>query len=144
MWTINDAKEGDVLVHKWREEAIGDIFIFKEIEKVHGTGYIKWHCMYNQLHRQFSVSDGYTHIGRADSSIVRPATEEERFLLADVMDDFNCYFDEDEKKVVYEAEIPIGKPVVEKNDYENHVMYISHLSGLQRRIIEDLVKSWNE
>ena len=35
MWTINDAKEGDILVYKWREDAIGDIFIFKGIEKSH-------------------------------------------------------------------------------------------------------------
>lgn len=143
MWTINDAKEGDVLVYKWREDAIGDIFIFKEIEKSHGIGYIKWHCMYDQLHRKFSISDGSTHLGRVDCSIVRPATEEEEFLLLDTMDDFNCYFDEDELKMVYEDERTIGEPVIENNDYENGILHISHLNSTQRTTIEFLIKSWN-
>lgn len=145
MWTINDAKEGDILVTKWREDALGEIFIFKGIEKYPGgnRGYIKWHCAYDMLHRNFSVSDGSTHLGPADSAIVRPATEEETFLLADVMDDFNCYFDEDSKKVVYEDERAIGEPVIENNNYEHGILHISHLNSTQRSAIEFLIKSWN-
>ena len=146
MWTINDAKEGDILVTKWKEEALGEIFIFKGIEKYPGgnRGYIKWHCMYDMLHRKFSVSDGSTHLGPADSTIVRPATEEEEFLLLDVMDDFNCYWDEDEMKMVFEDERPMGKPVVENNDQEHGILHISHLNGIQRSIVERLVESWNK
>lgn len=142
-WSINDAKEGDVLVTKWREDALGEIFIFKGIKESHGTGYIKWHCLYDLFHREFRVCNDETHLGPVDCTIVRPATEEEEILIAEVMDDYKCYFDNEELKIVYEEEREVGKPEITEDDYNNHVMRITYLNGLQRGIIERLVESWN-
>lgn len=89
LWTIDDAKDGDVLVYE------GEIFMIKS--------YVLWnkivyHCCYDgkNLHK-YSV---YYSLGKEDFDKIHPATKEQRNLLFNKMKGAGYEWDANEKVLV--------------------------------------------
>ena len=76
-WTINDAKDGDVLFHS--DSASNGIFIFKEIVQRGTSQKIICHCDYDS-EDGFCLGENHTCCW-TDSKILHPATKEQRDLL---------------------------------------------------------------
>lgn len=77
LWTINDAKDGDVLFHS--DSASNGIFIFKEILQLGTLQKVICYCDYDS-EDGFCLGENHTCCW-ADSKILRPATEERRNRL---------------------------------------------------------------
>lgn len=143
---ITKAKNGDILVEGTNgyknEPWLGKIFIFKGIE----DNCIKFHCYYDIVRRSFHICENEkVHLGVVnDYTDVRPATTDEQLLLWEVIDDYKYYWDDELNKLVLEDKREIGKPEVTNIDLFNGSLHITHLNGIQRSIIEDLIKSWNK
>lgn len=77
LWTIQDAKDGDVLFHS--DSASNGIFIFKEILQRGTLQKVMCHCDYDS-EDGFCLGENYTCC-YTDSKILRPATKEQCNLL---------------------------------------------------------------
>lgn len=77
LWTINDAKDGDVLFHS--DSASSGIFIFKEILQRGTLQKVISHCDYDS-EDGFCLGENHTCCW-TDSKILHPATKEHRDLL---------------------------------------------------------------
>lgn len=77
LWTIQDAKDGDVLFHS--DSASNGIFIFKEISQRGTTQKVICYCDYDS-EDGFCLGENHTCCW-ADSKILHPATKEKRDIL---------------------------------------------------------------
>ena len=95
-WTIQDAKDGDVLVSPATPEGSKESpFIFKEIDK---NGIIRFHAALLQ-NEELKIDDGITNvIGYANARYHIPATKEQRDVLENAMADAGYTFDFEKKE----------------------------------------------
>jgi hypothetical protein len=86
LWTIEDAKDGDVLV-----DVYGNIGIF---EKRYG---INWHTYFYLGYKGRFISEGGSH-----GSICYPATKEQRDFLSQKMKEAGYMWDEERKELKHD------------------------------------------
>lgn len=98
LWTIQDAKEGDVLFHS--DSASSGIFIFKEILQRGTIQKIICYCDYDS-EDGFCLGENHTCCW-ADSKILHPATKEQRDLLFQKMKEAGCEWDAEKKELIKE------------------------------------------
>ena len=131
LWTIKDAKDGDVLV----SELSGTIILFKGIE----NNNIQFYCDYDFSEfdvpgDRFAVNNSGQHYGNIeDSKDIHPASKEQRDLLFTKMKEAGYTFDFENKK--------LKKIEDEPENYKQQV--VSEMTDL----VEDYIKqkpTWSE
>lgn len=95
LWSIKDAKDGDVLFHS--DSASNGIFIFKELLKCGFSVKIICYCDYDS-EDGFCLGEYHTCCW-ADAKILHPATKEQRDLLFAKMHEAGWEWDEDKKEL---------------------------------------------
>jgi len=92
LWTIQDAKDGDVLVCESGERTFECLFIFKLIadREVHE------YCSYRTIDKHFSLKNSF--LGYVDN-VYHPATKEQRDQLEKAMADAGYIFDFERKEL---------------------------------------------
>ena len=92
LWTIQDAKDGDVLVCESGERTLECLFIFKLIadREVHE------YCSYRTIDKHFSLKDSF--LGYVDN-VYHPATQEQRDLLFQKMKEAGYEWDAEKKEL---------------------------------------------
>lgn len=93
LWTIEDAKDGDVLYHS--DSASNGIFIFKEIRN---DGKVLCYCDYDS-EDHFCLGEHHTCCWMNDKYI-RPATKEQYDILFEKMKLEGYRWDEDKKELI--------------------------------------------
>lgn len=93
LWTIEDAKEGDVLVDSYSKDSI--IILYKGIDKERS---ILAHCGWNGYNLFVPSNDGLGY-GGLDNTDYLPATKEQRDLLFQKMKEAGYEWDAKEKEV---------------------------------------------
>lgn len=109
LWTIQDAKDGDVLFHS--DSASNGIFIFKEILQRGTLQKVICYCDYDS-EDGFSLGENHTCCW-ADSKILYPATKERRDLLFQKMKEAGYKWNPEAKtlgKLVNKFDISSLKP----------------------------------
>jgi len=91
LWSIKDAKDGDVLFVKPTENLGKQLIIFGGIDS---NGRIKYYCRF--LNNKFSINGGLMGY---DHKYFLPATKEQRDTLKRVMDDARYTFDFEKKEL---------------------------------------------
>lgn len=137
LWTIQDAKDGDVLATK------DTVFIFKHMDKA-GLSLCKSYC---EVIGNSKLGFGF------DFSInnVHPATKEQRDLLFQKMREAGYTFDFEKNKIIMnvaKAKFKIGDWVVDKNgtvqqilSYKNGIY--KHTNGYSSKMFEDEWRLWD-
>lgn len=87
-WTIQDAKEGDVLVYE------GEIFLLKLYALWHK---IVYHCCYGK--KELHIHSIYESLKKEDFENVHPATKEQRELLFQKMKESGYKWDSEKKEL---------------------------------------------
>lgn len=97
LWTIQDAKEGDVLLSPSTPEGDKECpFIFKEIDK---SGIVRFHAALLQS-ESFKIANGITNVmGYANAGYHTPATKEQRDLLFRKMKEAGYEWDAEHKQL---------------------------------------------
>ena len=95
LWTIKDAKDGDVLFHS--DSASNGIFIFKEIIDKGFANKVICYCDYDS-EDHFCLGEHHTCCW-ADAKILHPATKEQRDTLMKAMADAGYEWDAEKKEV---------------------------------------------
>ena len=93
LWTIEDAREGDVLWHS--NSASNGIFIFN---KIRDTGKVVCYCDYDS-EDHFCLGEYHTCCW-SNEKYIKPATEEQRNLLFTKMKEAGYRWDENAKRVI--------------------------------------------
>ena len=99
LWTIQDAKDGDVLV----ESNCNAIIMFRGVGNIKWDDVIDYHCYYNCHLEDFIVQEGGSHWGNTEDCTLSPATKEQRELLFAKMKE-SCYEWDDDKKELKKIE----------------------------------------
>lgn len=107
LWTIQDAKNGDILWHS--DSASNGIFIFKEIRS---DGKVLCYCDYDS-EDHFCLGEHHTCCWINDKYI-KPATKEQRYLLFKKTQESGYIWDADKKK--------LKKIEVEPENYKQQLM----------------------
>ena len=127
LWTIKDAKAGDVLC----DIANKNVLIFNEIS----DGWVKCLC---SVHLNNSCCLNCTELyGREEQCSFTPATKEQRDLLFQKMREAGCEWDTEKKelkKVENEIEVPFG---VKDSELKEEIYYIP--KGFYAEIDDDKV-----
>lgn len=120
LWTIEDAKDGDVLcIYECDEPKI--VFIFKGIFKKHCA--LSYHCYYNIMYPYFSGSEKGCLVS-SNKEDVKTATKEQHELLLQKMKEAGYEWDVDKKelkKIEQTIEIPFG---VKDSELQEFTYYI--------------------
>jgi hypothetical protein len=96
LWTIQDAKDGDVLVgSEW-----GVILMFRGIGNTEWDDVIDYHCYYNCCRECFIVQEDVRHWGSTKNNQLKPATKEQRDLLFAKMKEAGYELDAEKKKLI--------------------------------------------
>ena len=95
LWTINDAKDGDVLFHS--DSASNGIFIFKEIIDKGFAKEVICYCDYDS-EDHFCLGEHHTCCW-TDAKILHPSTKEQRDTLLKAMADAGYTFDFESKEL---------------------------------------------
>lgn len=95
LWTIQDAKDGDVLFHS--DTASNGIFVFKEILQCGTIQKVVCYCDYDS-EDGFCLGEKHTCCW-TDSKILRPATKEQRDLLFQKMHEAGYEWDAEKKEL---------------------------------------------
>ena len=121
LWTIQDAKDGNVLVN-WNNT----VFIFKAIE----DETVKFHIAYNEKWDAIKTSTRLSHLGLPEPQFdFHPATKEQRNTLEKAMADAGYTFDFEKKKL---------------KKIEQNPAWTEEDKRMLNGIIKDLVHPWNE
>jgi len=106
LWTIKDAKPGDILFHS--DSASNGIFIFKELLKYEFSEKVICYCDYDS-EDHFCLGEHHTCCW-ADAKILHPATKEQCNLLFQKMKKAGYEWDVEKKELKKqdEIEIPFG------------------------------------
>ena len=141
LWTINDAKEGDVLLSPSTPEGDKECpFIFKEVDK---NGIVRYHAALLQS-EELKIADGITNVmGYANAGYHTPATKEQRRLLFQKMKEAGYMWDA-EKKQCEQKPVENAETKFKDGDwivYRDGVWKVCNI-GLQNYY--DLLKTNNE
>ena len=97
LWSIEDAKDGDVLcTYECDEPKI--VFVLKGTPKKHRA--LRYYCYYNIMYPYFE-SDSETGCLAPNKEDVKPATKEKRDLLFAKMKESGHEWDADKKEIIY-------------------------------------------
>ena len=132
LWTIRDAKPGDVLITKYK-----DTFIFKAIRRYAVYDYCGLYS------GKFSAKLSIVNNGTTDYV---PATKEQRDLLFKKMKEEGYEWDEDAlklKKISNETEEQQFPDTIKIKQIEDGTVVIAGLNNLQYDVINNLIMSWN-
>lgn len=132
LWTINDAKDGDVLFHS--DSASNGIFIFKEILQLGTLQKVICYCDYDS-EDGFCLGENHTCCW-ADSKILRPATEERRNRLFQKMREAGYRWNSETKTLEKLFPYNIGTKVWVKSDKEHK--YIHTIVGISHNSFGNL------
>ncbi len=129
-WTIQDAKDGDVLVN-WNNT----IYLLKGIEEE----VVKFYCYYNTNYEEFNTPiDNNSHLGLTDPQFEHhPATKEQRNLLFQKMKEAGYEWNDEKlelNKIESEIEIPFG---AKDSELQEATYYIP--KGFHAKIDDDKV-----
>ena len=105
IWTIQDAKDGDVLATP------NYIYIFNSIDKETET--VAFYCLMKKSDEHFSFGDYRIHDEILNSV---PATKEQRDLLFTKMKEAGYEWDADKKKLNVETKFKVGDRIYEWDD----------------------------
>lgn len=108
LWSINDAKDGDILWHS--DSASNGIFIFKEIR--HTDGKVLCYCDYDS-EDHFCTGEYHTCCWSSDS--IKPATKEQRDHLFEKMKEAGYEWDAEKKELRKIEQMPNGARKIRKN-----------------------------
>ncbi len=111
LWTIQDAKDGDVL-----EGSKGDVILmFRGIGNTAWHDVIDFHCYYNSYRGDFIVQEGLGHWGDTENSQLKPAAKEQRDLLFRKMHEAGYMWDSESKQLLSLK----AEPSVEQNSAQS-------------------------
>lgn len=127
LWTIQDAKDGDVLFHS--DSASNGIFIFKELLKYEFGEKVICYCDYDS-EDGFCLGEYHTCCW-ADAKILHPATKEQQDLLFSKMKEAGYEWDAEKKEL---------KKIEQKPNYCYHEVDLSGCSEEYRKAYYD---GWN-
>ena len=124
LWTINDAKDGDVLVIEKTKTTYETIFIFKEIEDTHIIHYVYY--LNTGIEQVFEKRSANGFVGFIDE-VVHPATKEQRDTLLKAIKDAGYEFDfmKKELKEVVEPKFKVGYTIVPKHNPTTNKIYFT-------------------
>ena len=105
LWTIQDAKDGDVLVGSKR----GVILMFRGIGNTEWDDVIDYHCYYDCYREDFIVQKDLNYWGNTENNQLEPATKEQRELLFQKMKEAGYEWDGEKKEL---------KKIEQKSDIE--------------------------
>lgn len=97
LWTIDDAKNGDVLVDCNKDE---EILMFRGIGNAEWDDVIDYHCYYSCFRKAFCVQKGVEHWGDTNDHKLKPATKEQRELFFSKMKEAGYKWDSEKKQVI--------------------------------------------
>lgn len=132
LWTINDAKNGDVLFHS--DSASNGIFIFKEILQRETIQKVICYCDYDS-EDGFCLGDNHTCCW-TDSKILHPATKEQRDLLFKKMKEAGYKWNAETKILdkLVEPKFKVGDKV--KSIFNNNQYIITKLTNTHYTLVE--------
>jgi ribosomal protein S18 acetylase RimI-like enzyme len=127
LWTIQDAKDGDVLFHS--DSASNGIFIFKKIVQRGSMQEVICHCDYDS-EDHFCLGERHTCCW-VDAKILHPATKEQRDFLFQKMKEAGYEWDAEKKELKKIEEKPEIKDDVLSRfafyQYDDDAIYLSSL-----------------
>lgn len=131
LWTIKDAKDGDVLATEYF------IFIFKNIDNNNGVHYYCHYEIYkHEKDNQFDIALPQSFMGEVGNSNYSPATKEQRELLFSKMKEAGYEWDADKKEL---------KNVEQKtNKYEGYCEGCNNFKGCVTCVDGDQWAHYNE
>ena len=97
LWTIQDAKDGDVLVGSGRERNV--ILMFRGIGNAEWDDVIDYHCYYDYHRKEFIVQKDLEYWGNTENNQLKPATKEQRELLFQKMKEAGYEWDSEKKEL---------------------------------------------
>ena len=121
-WTIQDAKDGDVLFHS--DSASNGIFIFKEISQRGSTQKVICYCDYDSKDG-FCLGENHTCCW-ADSKILHPATKEQRDILFQKTKEAGYEWNKETKTLEKLPKFKVGDKV--RGKYTNNIYTISGIT----------------
>lgn len=89
LWTIQDAKDGDILVGSKGSV----ILMFRGIGNTEWDDVIDYHCYYDCYHEDFVVQEGIEYWGNTKNNQLKPATKEQRDFLFQKMKEVGYMWD---------------------------------------------------
>lgn len=96
LWTIQDAKDGDVLVEKSR----GVILMFRGIGNREWNDVIDYHCYYSCYQKEFIIQEDIEYFGTIKDNKLKPATKEQCDLLFQKITEAWYTFDFEKKELI--------------------------------------------
>ena len=131
LWTIQDAKDGDVLFgSEW-----GVILMFRGIGNTEWDDVIDYHCYYDCHRECFIVQEDVEYWGNTKNNQLKPATKEQRDLLFQKMKEAGYEWD-DEKKELNKIE---PKPDIEMITPEESLGIDSETYN---KIVDECIYGW--
>ena len=95
LWTIQDAKDGDVLVGS----ELDVILMFRGIGNTEWDDVIDYHCYYDCYRECFIVQEDVEYWGNTENNQLKPATKEQRDLLFSKMKEAGYEWDAEKKEL---------------------------------------------
>lgn len=118
------------------DNIVGKTFIFDHLDDKNRVVFIAY---YDPVTDDFFVNpNGKMHLGKGDS--VRLATISEELIFDKVASNLNYSWDNEKKELICSARP--GNPHVDADGLG--ILLIRDLSGQQKYVIKELIKSWNE
>lgn len=143
LWSISDAKDGDVLFHS--DSASNGIFIFKEILQRGTIQEVVCYCDYDS-EDGFCLGEKHTCCW-TDSKILHPATKEKRDLLFEKMKEAGYEWDA-EKKELKKIEQDNHPRIVIRQDFNDgeglYKINLDNLNEEQVDAIEMMIKNFKQ
>ena len=125
LWTIQDAKTGDVLVERKKDV----ILMFRGIGNSEWDDVIDYHCYYDCYHKDFIVQEDVEYWGNTENNQLVPAIEEQRDILFQKIREAGYEWDTENKELIQlkkqgeqksidnvELKFKVGDWIVYKND----------------------------
>ena len=103
LWTIHDARDGDVLAGSRFTSRVGNkedvILMFRGIGNTEWDDVIDFHCYYDCYQKDFIVQEDVEYWGNAENNQLVPATKGQRELLFSKMKDAGYDWDAEKKEL---------------------------------------------
>ena len=116
LWTIEDAKDGDVLAGSKNDV----ILMFRGIGNKEWDDVIDYHCYYDCYRKNFIVQEDVKYWGNTENNQLKPATKEQRDLLFQKMKEegyeWNAEKKELKKIVAPQPKFKVGDWIVNNED----------------------------
>jgi len=125
-WTIQDAKNGDVLVGSKR----GVILMFRGIGNTEWDDVIDYHCYYDCYREDFIVQKDLNYWGNTENNQLEPAIKEQCDLLFQKMKEAGYEWDTEKKK--------LSKCVIDEGKSEIDYCFTKMMNG------EKVNPAWSE